>query len=105
MGLKPSKCNLKESIDIAVESKLELLRAELELDIITRVSAEMNHKMFELEKNFDDQMSSIKQIVNDIESHNKMLGTSLTLQSQEIEVLHKVKKNKGFGFSTIFPRL
>jgi hypothetical protein len=86
----------------------EELIEEITLSTLTTMSAELNHKLFEIEKTFLERMAHAEEKITDLNKITKLINASVSLQNQEIEVLHRVKKSKTPSLLqklTTFPRV
>lgn len=91
MGLRQSKqVNEKALKDTIKEELLE----ELTLNTLTALSAELNHRLFEVEKTLGERIARAEEHISDINKTVKLINSSVTLQSQELELLHRTKKTK-----------
>lgn len=81
MGARPSKSD--QHVDV------EQLKEEIAVDVITRLSAEINHQLFQHEARLNKHDEQIMDLTNEV----RLLRTSILLQTQEIKVLHEIKKN------------
>lgn len=98
-------------------SKEEILKdvEAMQVDAITKMSADMNHRLFKMESELSIAKNDVSKVTNDLcrstfefsEKYNcidkqlkdlqasyKMLSSSIAIQNQEVEILHRVKKNK-----------
>jgi hypothetical protein len=75
------------------EINVETLKEEIAVDVIVKVSAELNHQLLQHEARLMKHDEQIMELNNQIMEDLRMLKATMLMHTKEIKVLHDTKKN------------